>query len=224
MATRLKFCFVCLLFMSTMPGKSQTFSKNSAVRYLALGDSYTIGESVAEVQRWPVQLMEAFKGRGYTCEAPEIIAVTGWRTDDLRNAIRAKNPHRGYDLVSLLIGVNNQYQGRSVSEYEKEFDALLDIAIVHAQKEKFRVIVLSIPDYGYTPFGREKQDKISEQIDTFNAVNKRITLKKGVAYIDITDISRMGLKQPDLVADDGLHPSGKMYAMWVDRIMQQLNP
>lgn len=224
MVMRLNFCFVCLLFLSTMPGKSQSFPKNSAVRYLALGDSYTIGESVAEVQRWPVQLMQAFRSRGYKCETPEIIAVTGWRTDDLRNAIRMRDPGRDYDLVSLLIGVNNQYQGRSVSEYEKEFDALLDIAITHAQKDKSRVIVLSIPDYGYTPFGREKQEKVSELIDAFNAVNKRITLKKGVAYIDITDISRMGLKQPDLVADDGLHPSGKMYALWVDRVMQQLNP
>lgn len=224
MVTRLNFCFVCLLFLSTMPGKSQTFSKNSAVRYLALGDSYTIGESVAEVQRWPVQLMRAFESRGYKCESPEIIAVTGWRTDDLRNAIRMKNPRRDYELVSLLIGVNNQYQGRSVSEYEKEFEALLDLAITHAQKDKSRVVVLSIPDYGFTPFGRAKQEKISEQIDAFNAVNKRITLKKGVAYIDITDISRMGLNQPDLVADDGLHPSGKMYALWVDRVVHQLNP
>ena len=224
MAMRLKFCFVCLLFLLTMSGKSQTFSKNSAVRYLALGDSYTIGESVAEVQRWPVQLMQAFKTRGYETEAPEIIAVTGWRTDDLRNAIATRDPRRDYDLVSLLIGFNNQYQGRSVSEYEKEFEALLEIAIAHARKDKSRVFVLSIPDYGFTPFGKEKQEKISEQIDTFNAVNKRITLKKGVAYVDITDISRMGLKQPDLVADDGLHPSGKMYALWVERVMQQLTP
>lgn len=224
MVMRLNFCFVCLLFLLTMSGKSQTFSKNSAVRYLALGDSYTIGESVAEVQRWPVQLMRAFKSRGYETEAPEIIAVTGWRTDDLRNAIATRDPRRDYDLVSLLIGVNNQYQGRSVSEYEKEFEALLDIAITHARKDKSRVFVLSIPDYGFTPFGKEKQEKVSEQIDTFNAVNKRITLKKGVAYVDITDISRMGLKQPDLVADDGLHPSGKMYALWVERVMQQLTP
>lgn len=224
MVMRLNFCFVCLLFLLTMSGKSQTFSKNSAVRYLALGDSYTIGESVAELQRWPVQLMQAFKSRGYETEAPEIIAITGWRTDDLRNAIATRDPRRDYDLVSLLIGVNNQYQGRSVSEYEKEFEALLEIAIAHARKDKSRVFVLSIPDYGFTPFGKEKQEKISEQIDTFNAVNKRITLKKGVAYVDITDISRMGLKQPDLVADDGLHPSGKMYALWVERVMQLLTP
>ena len=102
--------------------------------------------------------MRAFESRGYKCESPEIIAVTGWRTDDLRNAIRMKNPRRDYELVSLLIGVNNQYQGRSVSEYEKEFEALLDLAITHAQKDKSRVVVLSIPDYGFTPFGRAKQE------------------------------------------------------------------
>lgn len=189
-------------------------------RFLALGDSYTIGESVAEVQRWPVQLVEALEKQGHRYEPPEIIAATGWRTDDLKRRLLEKKPSRDYHLVSLLIGVNNQYQARDLAEYEKEFDELLDMAIGYAQGNSSNVLVLSIPDYGYTPFGESLQRKITTQINDFNTVNRRITLQKGVAYVDITDISRKGLKDPDLIAEDGLHPSGKMYTMWVKRILE----
>lgn len=202
---------------------AQILPKNSPVRFLALGDSYTIGESVAEHQRWPVQLAEALRAKGYYCAAPEIIAVTGWRTDQLRTAIVDKNLEKDFDLVFLLIGVNNQYQGRSIEEYEKEFSGLLALAIKHARQRPSHVMVLSIPDYGYTPFGKGKQKEISRQIDAFNYVNKRIAQEKGAAYVDITPISRNGFSDPALVAEDGLHPSGKMYGMWVTEILKELN-
>ena len=210
--------FVLLIISINM--NAQMLPKNSPVRFLALGDSYTIGESVAEVQRWPMQLAEALRTKGYDCQSPEIVAVTGWRTDQLQKAIAERNLDKSYDLVSLLIGVNNQYQRRSIDEYEKEFAKLLELAMEQAGNRKSNVIVLSIPDYGYTPFGKEKQEQISEDIDAFNVVNKRVSEKYGVSYIDITDISRQGLKHPELIAADGLHPSGKMYALWVSEIFR----
>jgi lysophospholipase L1-like esterase len=210
---------VCLLTCLCMDLSSQPLSKNDPVRFLALGDSYTIGESVAEVQRWPVQLAEALRKRGIACENPDIVAVTGWRTDDLKRAIDASSFPKNYHLVSLLIGVNNQYQGKSVEDYSREFEDLLNTAMTYAGGDASKVFVLSIPDYGCTPFGFPRQPQISLQIDTFNSVNKHITKGKGVIYIDITDISRLGLKKPALVATDGLHPSGKMYRLWVDRIL-----
>lgn len=213
---------VCLLTFISMNMSGQIMSRNKPVRFLALGDSYTIGESVAEVQCWPMQLIAALKIRGYTCHDPEIIAVTGWRTDDLKKAVDGSNLSKDYNLVSLLIGVNNQYQGRSIEEYKVQFEDLLLTAIEYTGGDKSKVFVLSIPDYGYTPFGREKQAQISEQIDAFNAVNKSVTEKNGVSYVNVTDISRRGLKDPDLVAEDGLHPSGKMYGLWVERILKVL--
>lgn len=205
-----------------MVSHGQSLSKNSIVRFLALGDSYTIGESVAEVQRWPVQLATALTASGYKVEKPEIVAVTGWRTDDLKNALLDRDMSKDYGLVSLLIGVNNQYQGRTISEYGREFEHLLEMATNYAGGDKGKVIVLSIPDYGYTPFGKDKQKKISEQIDAFNDVNRRITSSREIRYIDITDISRMGLSNRELIAEDGLHPSGKMYKLWVEKILTQL--
>jgi lysophospholipase L1-like esterase len=205
-----------LTSMATIVAGGQILSKTIPVRFLALGDSYTIGESVAEVQRWPVQLIHALKKKGYACHNPDIVAVTGWRTDDLKKALNSGGRSNDYNLVSLLIGVNNQYQGKSVSEYEREFEGLLKMAIRYAGNDSSKVLVLSIPDYGFTPFGQNRQAEISAGIDSFNAANKTIAKKYGVTYINITDISRLGLKNPDLVASDGLHPSGKMYNLWVE--------
>ena len=217
------FNFLTLLLKTIAPEmNAQMLPKNSPVRFLALGDSYTIGESVAEVQRWPVQLADALRKKGYACQPPEIIAVTGWRTDQLKRAIAGKRLGENYDLVSLLIGVNNQYQNRSIEEYETQFTELLTIAIRHARQNPSNVLVLSIPDYGYTPFGKEKQPDISREIDAFNEVNKRISGHHGVTYIDITNISRRGLTEPSLVAQDDLHPSGVMYAMWVKEILKEI--
>lgn len=186
-------------------------------KFLALGDSYTIGESVTESERWPTQLAAKLK-----FSEPRIIATTGWRTDELKEAIETAALKPEYDLVSLLIGVNNQYQGKPIAVYEREFEELLQTSIKLARNKKEKVFVVSIPDYGYTPFGKPKQEKISDELDQYNASNKRITEKFGVTYINITGISRKGFDDPDLVATDGLHPSGKMYTQWVQLIYASL--
>lgn len=187
-------------------------------KYLALGDSYTIGESVEPEKRWPVQLADKIEESGIKTEDPKIIARTGWTTDELKAAILADNPDSDYDLVSLLIGVNNQYRGRSLENYKMEFEELLNMAISYAGNDPEKVIVVSIPDYGYTPFGESNQEEISREIDEFNAANKAIAEQKGVKYFNITDISREGLVNPSLVASDKLHPSGEQYRLWVERI------
>ncbi len=204
-------CFIPIIFNLFLP-----MQKNS-YKYLALGDSYTIGESVSDKDRWPNQLAEKL-----SIPSPRIIATTGWRTDDLKGAMDAANLSNEYDLVSLLIGVNNQYQGKPVAQYEIEFEALLKNAIQLAKGNSKNVFVVSIPDYGFTPFGQPKQEEITRQIDQFNKINARITKKYKVAYFDITEISRKGLDDPTLVAADGLHPSGKMYTLWVERILKDL--
>jgi lysophospholipase L1-like esterase len=192
------------------------------MKYLALGDSYTIGESVAEAERWPNQLVDSLTRRGWHIDKPMIIATTGWRTDNLKNAMTIAKLKPEYDLVSLLIGVNNQYQGKSSKEYATEFEELLKTAIHLAKGKKDRVFVVSIPDYGFTPYGKPKQGSITKAIDEFNEINARITYKYGVQYFDITEISRDGLKDTSLVATDGLHPSGKMYSYWVELIVKDL--
>ena len=188
--------------------------------FLALGDSYTIGESVAEEERWPNQLAGALSKKGKNVSKPTIIATTGWRTDNLKEAILKANLKNEYDLVSLLIGVNNQYQGKPAEQYAIEFEELLKVAISLAKGKRKNVFVVSIPDYGFTPFGLPKKEGISKQIDVFNEINKSIAEKYKVAYYNITDISRQGIANPSLVAADGLHPSGKMYSLWVERIAE----
>lgn len=191
-------------------------------KYLALGDSYTIGESVSEAERWPNQLTDSLNRKGFKIGRPTIIATTGWRTDNLKNAMNIAQFKPEYDLVSLLIGVNNQYQGKPADQYAKEFEDLLKTAIHLAKGKKENVFVVSIPDYGYTPFGKPKQETITKAIDLFNEINARITYQYKVQYFNITEISRDGLTEPNLVASDGLHPSGKMYAEWVELIVRDL--
>lgn len=193
-------------------------------KFLALGDSYTIGESVPESERWPVQLAKALTERGQPTEAPRIIATTGWRTDQLRKAILDANLNNDWGMVSLLIGVNNQYQKRTAESYAPEFEELLDMAVTLAGGKRENVFVVSIPDYGYTPFGQPNQAQVSKAIDEFNAVNKAITDKKGIRYVNITDLTREGLTKPEYVAPDNLHPSGIMYTLWVERILVALVP
>ncbi len=192
----------------------------NSLSYLALGDSYTIGESVNESERWPNQLAQALIKKGVTVSQPKIIATTGWRTDNLKDAIIKADLKNNYDLVSLLIGVNNQYQGKPADQYAVEFEDLLKTAIQLAKGKPTNVFVVSIPDYGYTPFGLAKKEAISKQLDEFNAINKKISKKYKVAYYNITDISRKGLEEPSLVAPDKLHPSGKMYTLWTERILE----
>ena len=185
--------------------------------YLALGDSYTIGESVAATERYPVLAMQEAGIPGQ----PDIIATTGWTTGDLLEALASAKPASGYQVVSLLIGVNNQYQGRSLDEYREQFTSLLKTAITLAGDRPAHVIVLSIPDYSVTPFARGLgRDKtlIAAQIDSFNDINHTIALQFGVNYLDVTTESRKAAADPSLVAADGLHFSGKEYAVWAARM------
>lgn len=190
------------------------------VRYLALGDSYTIGESVDESERWPMQLASQIESFGEQTEdgliEVTIIARTGWTSSELWEGIQAREITPPYDLVSLLIGVNNQYRGYDINEYREEFTFLLNKAIEYAGGDVNRVIVLSIPDWGVTPFAGSRNSKqIAAEINQFNAVNREETKKAGAHYIDITPISREAINNPALIAGDGLHPSGKMYSEWV---------
>ena len=155
----------------------------------------------------------------YRVEELKIIAQTGWRTDNLRNGIQQQMPLEGYNLVSLLIGVNNQYQGGTVQTYMTEFEELLQKALELAGNDPSHVFVLSIPDYAYTPLGNGSQ-VISAEIDLFNTANRFITETYDIRYIDITPISRNGLSDPTLVAGDGLHPSGKQYGLWVQEVLK----
>jgi lysophospholipase L1-like esterase len=187
------------------------------LRYLALGDSYTIGEGVAEDSRWPVQLARALRGEGTALDDPDIIAATGWTSDELDAAIDTAQPADDYDLVSLLIGVNNQYRGRAVDEYRHQFAALLERAIGFAGGRSERVLVLSIPDWGATRFGRDSGRDlavIADELDAYNDAARGICATRGVAFVDITPVSRDRGTQPEMLADDGLHPSAAMYARW----------
>ncbi|RYY44793.1 MAG: SGNH/GDSL hydrolase family protein [Chitinophagaceae bacterium] len=183
--------------------------------YLALGDSYTIGTSVSSTERFPVQTTIKLNALGLPTQPAEIIATNGWTTSNLLNALNNTSLANNYDFVSLLIGVNNQYQGRSQEEYRNQFSTLLTKAIAYARGNKNRVFVLSIPDYSVTPFAAGSDTvRISDEIDQFNAINKEISLQMGVQYIDITPISRSGRTDATMQAGDGLHPSGKQYEKW----------
>lgn len=188
------------------------------ISYLALGDSYTIGESVEAAGRWPVQLAARLRDAGIAISEPRIIATTGWTTDELSTAMDAAEPLGEWDFVSLLIGVNNQYRGRSVDDYVGEFHRLLRRAIALAGGRADRVLVLSIPDWGMTPFaaasGRDPQ-AIADALDAYNAAARELCLAEGVAFVDITALSRTG-ETAEMLAEDGLHPSGAQYARWAE--------
>jgi len=188
-----------------------------AVSYLALGDSYTIGEGVAPAGRWPVQLATALQEAGQVVAEPQIIATTGWTTDELDAGIDAAAPQGPFGLVSLLIGVNDQYRGRSVDDYRPRFTALLQRAIAFAGDRPKHVLVLSIPDWGVTPFARDnKRDpaQIARELDAYNAAAKAICTDHGVAFVDITPVSRERGAEPAMLVEDGLHPSAAMYTEW----------
>jgi len=199
--------------------QKRTVDKDSSsdYKYLALGDSYTIGESVCETCRFPEQLKENLNQRLNQQGDLKIIAKTGWTTNDLLKGIANEKPASDYDLVTLLIGVNNQYQGQPFSTYEKEFPILLDKAIKFAGGNKDHVMVVSIPDYAFTPFGQTKSDpsKISKELEQYDAYAKKIADAKGVSFENITPITRKGLEQKNLVASDGLHPSKEAYSQFV---------
>lgn len=207
---------------AAIPRKTDT----SALTWLALGDSYTIGQSVAIEDRYPMQAAKLLQTDHLTCQSPEIIATTGWTTDDLLNALvttppalSTQKPAQPYNIVTLLIGVNNQYQGRSQSEYRDQFTRLLRQSIALAGYKSSHVIVLSIPDYSVTPYAHGRNTAlIAAQIDSFNLINYKLSQDYQVHYLDITTDSRMALNDGSLIASDGLHFSGKEYAVWAEKL------
>ncbi len=189
--------------------------------YLALGDSYTIGEAGLIQKSFPYQTVQMLRKDGYNFSAPEIIAKTGWTTDDLEEGIKQHKFLPKYDFVSLLIGVNNQYGGREVMKYNMEFEELLKKAIAFAGNKTNRVMVVSIPDYGVTPFAQSKDpEKISKEIDVFNNVTKALSIQYKVHYVDITPESKKAKEDTTLIAEDGLHPSSKEYKKWAQKIAE----
>lgn len=187
--------------------------------YLALGDSYTIGEQVSFEENFPNQLKKMLEEKNIFLEKPAIIAKTGWTTDELNDAIQKAELQQYYDFVTLLIGVNNQYRGRTVADYIPEFESLLKQAIGFAGNNNAHVIVVSIPDWSVTPFAKDRDTKtITGQIDEYNVANKMIAEKYKVHYVDITPDTRKAANDPSLLTADGLHPSGKEYKIWAERI------
>lgn len=189
-------------------------------KYLALGDSYTIGEAVPQSESFPFQLTSELTQRGILLMEPRVIAVTGWTTSDLLRAVRAADLNERFDLVTLLIGVNNQYQGLPADDYRKEFVELLDIAGSLSEKGKAGVVVLSIPDWSVMPFAAGRDLKtIAAEIDLFNKICREESAGEGVRFVDIRPVSRLAATDPELIAEDGLHPSGKMYGQWVEGLL-----
>jgi len=233
------FMFCCMLFSElsassckgstpatqdsvTTPNDSNVTVVRNSRSYLALGDSYTIGESIAQAGRYPTQAAQLVSAMGVvSIPAVHYIAVTGWTTADLQNAIARQHLADTFDIVTLLIGVNDQYQGVDTGTYAIRFKELLQTSIVLARNNKAHVIVLSIPDYGVTPFGGGNAN-ISTQIDIFNSINKRITTSFGVAYLNVTTMSRAAASDNTLLAPDGLHYSAKEYGMWADTLSKMI--
>lgn len=193
-------------------------------RFLALGDSYTIGEGVAAEDRWPYQLAAALRRSGSTIAEPEIVARTGWTTDELAAAMDQHAFHPPYDLVTLLIGVNNQYRGRDLENYRSEFRTLLERAIALAGSRPQRVVVVSIPDWGVTRFGQHSgrdTARVARELDLYNAANAEAATASHVRYADVTPASRNAGDHADMLVGDGLHPSAAMYRRWLDAIEPQ---
>jgi lysophospholipase L1-like esterase len=216
---------LCLLLAGCAPYLGRSSGRNDPpqeINILALGDSYTIGESVSPGERWPVQLAAALRQQGVQAAEPAIIARTGWTTGELEAALQRESPQGPYELVSLQIGVNNQYRGLDIDDYRVQFQALLLQAIELAGGEAGRVIVLSIPDWGVTPFAASRDGvQIAGEIDRFNQVSRQETENLGARYVDVTGVSRQAATDATLVAEDGLHPSGKMYQAWVELVLPE---
>ena len=197
-------------------------SSSNSSRFLALGDSYTIGEGVAEEGRWPMQLARKLRADGIAIDDPLIVATTGWTTDELSAAMDLATFEPPYALVTLLIGVNNQYRGRELANYRDEFAALLARAIALAGARSDRVVVVSIPDWGVTRFARESgrdTKEIAAAIDAFNMTTHAISIANDVAFVDVTAASRQAGDDETMLTDDGLHPSALQYERWTERIL-----
>lgn len=202
---------------------AQDIPIDQSVTMLALGDSYTIGASVSESERWPHQFIDELRALGISADYPDYIAATGWTSRRLLQAIRTSlDREKDYDLVSILIGVNNQYQRKDISTFEPDLIEIVNRALEVTDLDTSRIFIVSIPDYAYTPFGRGSAS-ISKEIDAYNSINKKVASDYNIAFIDITPISRLGLGRPELVAGDGLHPSGQQYREWVEQIIPRLD-
>ncbi len=202
-------------------------NQKKSLTYLALGDSYTIGEGVEFSDRYPVQLVQEWnKTAKNQFASPLIIAKTGWTVDELEAGIQATpTSAEGYDLVTLLIGVNNQYRGRSVESYALDFEKMLQRAVAFARGNKAHVFVLSIPDWGVTPFAIRKgvnPAKVANEIDEYNETKKAICAKNGVKYIDITTEYRIEGALPNGVVADELHPSSLIYKKWMEKLLKEV--
>jgi lysophospholipase L1-like esterase len=196
-----------------------------AKKWLALGDSYTIGQNVQATERFPYLATVSLRSQGIDAGDPVYIATTGWTTANLQSAINAQSPLGVFDIVTLLIGVNDQYQGVDTSVYRNRFSQLLQKSVELASGKASHVFVLSIPDYSATPFvSASSKPRVSKEIDQFNAINKQITLSQGIAYIDITPLTREVVNDPSLLANDGLHYSAKEHRLWADLLVPLLKP
>jgi lysophospholipase L1-like esterase len=226
---RLVIFFMCALILTSCKSTdlSEPMSKTTQLSYLALGDSYTIGEGVPEKDRYPVQLADNLNDAGkVSFSNPQIIAKTGWTVDELDAGINAASTKsEGYDLVTLLIGVNNQYRGRPVEDFEKEFEAILQRAIEFAKGKNDHVVVLSIPDWGITPFAvnrKSDQAKVSKEINEYNTAKKSICSKYDITFVDITEDYRAIGAKPEMVVEDQLHPSGSVYQRWMEKLLTEV--
>lgn len=191
--------------------------------FLALGDSYTAGEGVPRQEGWPFQLVRLLRGRDIPLEDPMVMARTGWTTGELLEALRDLAPALPFSLVTLLIGVNNQYRGLPLDDYRRDFRRLLEKAMGWTEEGGGRLLVLSIPDWGASPFGRGRdRERIAREVDAFNEVNRREAEAAGAAYADVTGVSRAVGDNPTFFAEDGLHPSGAQYRLWVEALLPQV--
>jgi len=205
-------CFMILFISCKKMGLKES--------YLALGDSYTMGESISKKHTWPKQLVDSLKKRNIFLSEPRIIAKTGWTTDELKKAINDSSLDYPYDWVSLLIGVNNQYRGRDLDEFKLQFESLLFEAIAFSGNRKERVFVISIPDWGSMPFAKDRDpDKIAIEIDNFNQIIYEVCAFENIKFIDITPITRNIYSNPNWIAKDSLHPSKEQYSKWVEKII-----
>lgn len=222
-----RFLPIFILFLSVCSSSPERNSSveyannySGPIKYLALGDSYTIGESVPEDKRWPVQLADSLSTKGFNVSKPEIIATTGWTTAELQNGISKAELSPLYGLVSLLIGVNNQYRGYDIEIYRTEFRELLDQAIQFVGEDPSKVFVVSIPNYGVTPFGQSRgEDRIRKELLEYDSIARKIASEYNIPFINITPISENAKTDMSLIAEDRLHPSGKMYTLWVSEIL-----
>ena len=206
---------LCIFILSSCYKEKEINQSN--LRYLALGDSYTIGEGIKFEYNYPKQIVNQI----FLIDTVTVIAKTGWTTDELIDTLNNLQLDK-FDVVSLLIGVNNQFRGYQIDKYVMEFESLLNRAIDYS-KDKKNVFVLSIPDYGVTPFGKVKgQERIYREINSYNYINRIMAEKYNVMYFDITEISRKAENDTSLLAEDKLHPSKKMYKMWIDKLKDEL--